>query len=621
MSLIKACKKGSASAVETEAKKDKVDLESAYTDEKGHEICPLTWCCLNQYLSLVELLVKKGANPNREFINEKNEKISVINWACQQDNGSLVEVLLQNGATASCQTFDIAQKKKAYRTLNALAPQLRSAIIQLYHSKTFQAYDSKMIDFTDGNIYSFAFDTGKANFIAVRRRNKAVIIDAGDLTSELMPNFNVTNEKYEEGKAACDTLTQKIEEFKKNPGKVKKLFTTNSRADPPDSYKRLTNLIRECFKDDVEKIVSIRDKTINDEAEISETIKYYRDKFDANTKVKSNHVLRLLFRDDVVVEAVFITHPHTDHYSLLYDLHKEFKTCFGSTKYYLSGVKEDWTGDVPNRLFKEIGQINIEFIGHEYPSRDFTFLDDIRFKLWGQTKPEDLNDKNQLSLIISMYFKNVKVLFTGDAEGNVLKRLSIDKPTVDESIKVKRDEFNKLVDDVADIIKKGRSQRRKENIRSDIYSKLDNFLKGVNDQKAQKKYHEYIDSMFDIENSFVVYEPHHGSMTEDSHEIYNYLFAQDQKQLFIISSFPGARDFLPKEESVCVNRENKHIKTKIHPIVYATEGNIPSMSMTTDPVFITGSAPDDLYLLKIEEDKVNLLNLDNETPEWETFNQ
>ena len=117
--------------------------------------------------------------------------------------------------------------------------------------------------------------------------------------------------------------------------------------------------------------------------------------------------------------------------------------------------------------------------------------------------------------------------------------------------------------------------------------------------------------MFDIENSFVVYEPHHGSMTEESHEIYNYLYEQDQKQLFIISSFPGPKDFLPKEESVLINRTNKHLKTKLHPIVYATEGNVPTMSMTTDPVFTTGSAPDDLYLLKIDSDNVE--------PEWEKF--
>lgn len=617
MSLIKALMKGSVSSIEKEIKKGKDDVNSSYTDEKGHEMYPITWCCLNDYLSLVELLVKKGANPNREFINDKNEKISVINWACEQNNGSLVEVLLQNGAIATCQTFDIAKRNNAYRALDALAPQIRSAIIELYHSKTFQAYDSKMIDFSDGNLYSFAFDTGKANFLAVRRRNKIVIIDAGYLTSELMPVFNVTNEKYEEGRIACDTLIEKIEEFKKNPGKVKKLFSTNSRAEPPDSFKKLTYLIRECFKDDVEKIISIKDKTLNDEDLINETIKYYKEKFDSAFKTKSNHVLRLLFRDDPIVEAVFITHPHTDHYSLLHDLHREFKVSFDPTKYFLSGLTEDWTGDIPKKLFKEIGQKSIEFIGHEYPSRDFSFLDDVRFKLWGQSKPEDINDKNQLSLIISLYFNNIKILFTGDAEGNVLKRLAIDKPVVDDKLTDQKDEFLKLVDDVSDIISKGRNDRK--NVRTNIDTKVDNFLKKVNDKNAQKKYKEYIDSMLDIENSLVVYEPHHGSMTENSHDIYNYLYEQDQKQVFIISSFPGPKDFLPKEESVCMGRENRHIKTKVHPIVFATEGNVPTMAMTTDPVYTTGSAPDDLYLIKIDKKGVSLLNLDKETPEWEKF--
>lgn len=305
---------------------------------------------------------------------------------------------------------------------------------------------------------------------------------------------------------------------------------------------------------------------------------------------------------------------------MLSKLCNQFRGSFSRTKYFLGGPKNEWNCRESKKFLKEIKPNRIEYLEPEYDTRYFTFLKDVKFKIFGQSKPQNLNDKNQFSLIISVYYEGVRILFTGDAEGEVLKRIKIDKPNVDDVITDKRDEFCTFVNEIESTSEIGRSENTKKNIRYSIYSKFGNFLKEVTDENAKKKYKEYIDSMLDIENSLVIYEPHHGSMTENSHEIYNYLYAQDKKQLFFVSSFPEPKDLLPSEESVCIKRKSEHIKTKKHPIVYSKNG-IPTMSVTTDPVFITGSAPENLYLLKIEKGQVSLLNLDRMEPEWETFIQ
>lgn len=639
MSLIKACKSNSHSLIESEIKKSNCDVNSWYIDDKGNKIYPITCCCINGFSDLVELLVNNGAETNRYFINNENKEVSVIDWACKQNNIKLVEILLNHGAIVTYKTFKTVNKYNSYQILELITPYLKSTIAQLYRSKAYQAYKSKLISYSDRNVYSFAFNVGQANFIAIRKQKNIVIIDAGFSSSELSDFYSGKKLKMHiKGKIACDNLVKNIEKFKKSDhGKVIKLFTSNSLPEMHDSFQQLKNSIYDCFGNDTFMIDSIknielevingkkREKKIRriskiDQDKIDDAIKYYKDKFISVIREENSCSFRILFRGKPRVEAVFITHPHIDHYSLLSKICNQFPGSFSRTKYYIGGPKNEWNIRESKKFLKEIKPKTIEYLEPEYDARYFTFLKDVKFKVLGQSKPKNLIDKNQFSLIISVYYEGVRILFTGDAEGEVLKRIKIDKPNVDNMITEKRGEFYSFVNEIESIIKTGRSENAKKNIRHSIYSKLDNFLKDVKDENAKKKYKEYVDSMLDIENSLVVYEPHHGSMTANSHEIYNYLYAQDTKQLFFVSSFLESKDLLPSEESVCNKRKSKHVKTRKHPIVYFKNG-IPTMSVTTDPVFITGSAPENLYLIKIEKGQVGLQNLDSMKPEWETFIQ
>ena len=669
--FLEAFKSGLVSSVECEIKKDENDLNTSFIDENGNEIFPITWCCKKEILSLVELCAKRGADPNRTFITNTGEKISVIDWACGQNIGSLIDILLQKGAKASINTFSIAQANKDYRTLESLSSQVKNVCDELFNSKIYQAFDEqKMIDFhsekEDKEVYIFAFNVGQANFIVIRRENLGVIVDCGESASELMKTFRNSNKPIKKIIEQCDLLVQKYTEFKEHPGRVKKPFSTASRIDPPQTFKNLKELCRSINEDVTNYLLEIQDKTVQDEAfilEHIENLKQFLIQLDAE---QDKHILRKIFTEDFSIEAVFLTHSHIDHYSLLIELYQQFPSCFLSTKYYLGGIEEDWKGEAPSRLFQTLtgkpnrksprskgkskqpkqetveseqneqqqtdneaqtqqtveehqGNDKIIFVGRSYESFELNLLGDIRFKLWGRTEPENPDDKNQNSLIITMYYNNQIVLFTGDAEGNVLERLNVDIPSLDDSIEFK-EEFQQILDEIWAYIKEKRLLKPKENILIPIQQDLEAFFTKNKIEKTEQMqiYQQILDEMLSIEHSFLVFEPHHGSLTEDSHEIYNYLAAQDVKQIFVISSFPCSKDFLPKEESV-MNRENKNIQTLNHPIVYATNGNIATISMTTDPVYTTGSAGDNAYVFKLEQSKVSLLNLYDLTPSWEIF--
>ncbi|KAH0787538.1 metallo-beta-lactamase superfamily protein [Histomonas meleagridis] len=580
--------------------------------------------CQQVALSLVEQISKGEADPNFRMIDTDGESISVIDWACKQRNSELVYTLLQKGSKISYETFQIAQRNNDLSTLSVLSPYVESVCNDLYHSHVYQAYDLGLIYYKTEKIYSFAFNTGQANFIVLRRGTKGVIIDCGEsFHSHLTSTFKEVNNHYLNGAAECDKLITVYNEFKKCPGKVMKPFSTKWRAEPPDTFKRVYHLCRTCFKSKEvgDFFLEIKDKELKDEEFIIDHIIQTKNKFISAERQRQKHVLNCLFTNDFEVEAVFITHSHTDHFSLLSELLKFFPNNFMKTMYYFGGCEENWSGDVSTLLRKKMKcNDRIEFVGREYQSRELILLGDIRFKLWGRSRPEKLQNENQNqnTLVITMFYKDVKVLFTGDAEGNVLSRLNIDIPILDNNL-AHKDDFENLLCFIANNVKTIRNRKLKENVLNlaEEYLKKFAISKSIN-SKDLKIYRNYINEMLSLEHSLLVFEPHHGSMTEDSHEIYMYLAAQQKMQVFVICSFPSAPEFLPKEESI-LGRENIYMeKTINHPITYAIR-DIPTLGMTTDPVYTTGAAGDDVVLMSISGKQIEILNLFDQYPKWETF--
>lgn len=144
------------------------------------------------------------------------------------------------------------------------------------------------------------------------------------------------------------------------------------------------------------------------------------------------------------VEAVFITHPHDDHFSLFCDTKKrkgflaKYPQQFKSTKFICSGKQEqsywpayqvDYTGSSYDQKFVNalLGR-DVRYLGND--SLLVTYLDDVIFRVFEVTPPTltldkkaKIEEKNRLSLAIQVSANNKKILFLGDAEGEFIDRL------------------------------------------------------------------------------------------------------------------------------------------------------------------------------------------------------
>lgn len=601
-SIVKAITSGSLFDIQSTLKDPEGINDEFQLDDKNYY--PITWACYNELITLVEMLAKCGADPNKSFKTQDNRELLVLDWACEQNIGSLVEILLKCGAIATPTAYKISLEKNQRLVLSALTNSIKDTIKNMYKSHVYQAYDSKLIDYNTDNLYIFAFHMGQANFLCVRRNNKVVIVDCGENGGSLNKQFREANKDHMKTIEELKKVISAYNKFRECPGKVKKMFTTNSRANPKDEFRAALDAIRKNgtteqlnMMSEIEKM-SIDDKDlvidkINEVIRISEELE----------KVKQRQEFFLVFNDSEV-EYVFVTHSHDDHYNFIDNMIKYFPKSFEKTQYLFGGNETDWKGKTVDKVFDAIGREKIKYTGREYSTMTFNLLNGLEVKVHGQDSPDDADkDKNQISLFVTIDINGKRVLFTGDAEGCHLRRLRIEKPNdADEKTKLFLDEIEKL-------IKEKRLSR--ENCTKEVYEKLKEF-------KDNSDIEEIVKNMLNIEEVLLVFEPHHGSLTKNSHDIYKYLSVQDTKKVFCIMSYPMSMDYLPKRESV----ENRvaEPKTREHPVVFAVD-EIPTMNVTTDPVYTTGACCDNMYVFSFSNDKdekfVKLLNLTNEVPEWE----
>ena len=163
----------------------------------------------------------------------------------------------------------------------------------------------------------------------------------------------------------------------------------------------------------------------------------------SNEYIRNNKVSVVSVLEGARVKAVFITHPHGDHFSLLLGLINRHKEEFTNALFFLGGNKSDWTqtgfaerkafydalagryvsDDGQNRLaccFLDDPQNNEEILG-----KGIEYIDDVNFKVF---KPIPLglhkkDEENKLSSMIRVSFCGQNMLFLGDAEGDSLSRL------------------------------------------------------------------------------------------------------------------------------------------------------------------------------------------------------
>ncbi|EAY12758.1 metallo-beta-lactamase superfamily protein [Trichomonas vaginalis G3] len=468
----------------------------------------------------VENALSEPLNINVEVLEENGEEytpneISAIDKAISERNGSLIEKLLNDGSPLTPKSFQIANKVADKNVLIVLSDKTQETIKKMYKSHNYMAFKNKLIDFSSHNLYIFAFNVSQANFIAARRHNKAVIIDAGIHNGKLIKKYKEINKNY----------PKLIEEL---------------------------NLVLQGTK----------------------------------------------------VDLVLITHPHEDHFSFLPVLLHNFKESFQSTKYVFGGYKKDY-----EELIESIGEDKIKFLGYSYNSRTYRCLDGLEIKIWGQENP-NIYEINQISFISTIHINGRGVMFTGDANEKNLQNLKIDIPDIPNI--ASHPEIKTFLVDIQATIKRCRESMK--NATKIVFQKLKEFMEK---NKCDVDLEEAIHHMLGLKETVLIFEPHHGSLA--NHDFYKYFSAQDPKKVFCISSDPRGKSRLPNEESF-VGRV-KEPKVKEHPVVYATFDKIPTMNVTTDPVYTTGSCCDGMHVFSLSPDgNLSVLDLTEETPEWEKFN-
>lgn len=295
---------------------------------------------------------------------------------------------------------------------------------------------------------------------------------------------------------------------------------------------------------------------------------------------------------EVQLKAVFLTHPHKDHYNLISTkkfLLLNYMKCKGSQA-FLGGVQEDWgekEEDCPSTIFQALRDkgCHINFVTTELAKTSLTgIMRDVNFDI---LLPEvaavgSEQDQNRNSLIIKVTCHGQSVLFAGDAEGEGVGRLIGHVENIahlkmlSQSLPPKIAEMHGISE--AELKKMETQQARRTKSKDEFFEGNRGKLGDVN----------------------VVFLPHHGSSTENSQRWMGFLSGSHVKTWFVSSS-PEVRHKLPSRS--IIERCPRDVKHWPHAFSYAGEGgtfeDIPLFQFTEQPIYVTGAAPGGAYWLKI----------------------
>lgn len=121
------------------------------------------------------------------------------------------------------------------------------------------------------------------------------------------------------------------------------------------------------------------------------------------------------------IDAVFLTHPHSDHLIGLIEVLKRFEV----KKVFINPIKNptpEWEA-----LFKVIVEKNIP-VRHFWQSEEMTDKDLKLLGVWPKFSHQAIDesfDFNQISMVLSLQWQNFRVLLTGDSE------LGLDNPELE----------------------------------------------------------------------------------------------------------------------------------------------------------------------------------------------
>jgi hypothetical protein len=323
----------------------------------------------------------------------------------------------------------------------------------------------------------------------------------------------------------------------------------------------------------------------------------------------------------VHLDAVFITHPHSDHYSLLLPV---FATHIArDTKFFFGGTAADWEEIEVLQNIRDIGNEGLyfcgdpAFFGNEGSVVNHDFLGGgVSFKIFNGGVPSTQNP-NQKSFITKVEYLGKSLLFTGDAEGEEIDR-HIGPLFLNLSQVVKLMALSHSID-ASDFLGARDALMETGNVSAfiefykAINEGMDNILPSLDDA-ALEKFLMFVSTIpapirKELRCSHLIFLPHHGTNTGNSQRWLGY-FANDRiPHCFVVNSSPFGLNRISKRSTIEFAPEFP--RHPPHAVVYSKdESDVQSLQMTTKPLYITGSAPGGVECFLLHPDIEHILKLD-----------
>lgn len=314
--------------------------------------------------------------------------------------------------------------------------------------------------------------------------------------------------------------------------------------------------------------------------------------------------------DGTTIDAVFVTHPHTDHFTLLQG--SKFASSFASTtRFFLGGLVTDWKGDKASKFVTALTGKSVSYtetltIGDEL---DYTFLANVSFEILKADPAESGKNKNRKSFLLKVTYCGKSILFTGDSEGEgvdrhtqtafnyqqVLELASICHvcpvlpPMFMLDVSCQKDFYEQLKKAVPVF----KYPETADDFAKTIYASHDFGMK--NREK--------------ISSSYLIFLPHHGTNTENSQRWLGYFSNDRNPHCFVVCSSPFGPDAIPKRSTLELAPHSPiH---PIHPFIYRQDNAEGfGLRMTTRPIYLTGVATGGVECFVLSKDESRIKKLD-----------
>lgn len=348
--------------------------------------------------------------------------------------------------------------------------------------------------------------------------------------------------------------------------------------------------------------------------------------------------------NDVTIEAVFLTHPHKDHYNLIFNsngmglIFINYRDFFIGTDFYFGGREDDWKNIISIEIKEQLNSIkpnNLLFVDNQmfYSTK---YLNDVDFTFLAMTAPNNRSKENKLSLLLQVTYKGQIILFPGDAEGDSLSRLFLSANDISSlEFLCPEDSLNDLkqLSDVLHQYVNGHLSGQtldsipqvfsyqywyfyyRLNLELNCLPPLEDLmgLESLNWEKQDfiNTLHEYTIQMIRIlairklfRNSKVIFLPHHGSESENSQAFLGLFGAIEGPHLFIICSSPFDKSKLPNASTIEMAPLSP---TQLpHPVIYSRKDieSYHQLKLTSKPIYMTGASPGGFIDLIIDDNNV-----------------